>query len=328
MLNQDSSTDTRSDREIVITRMFNAPRDLVFKAWTEPSQIAQWWGPEGFTTRVTELDLRPNGRWRYVMVGPDGKEYPAKGIFREIVPPERIVTTDEFDEGFEKVINADLPQGIVLTALFEELDGKTKLTLHISHATASDRRKHEEMGVVAGWNSSLDCLDEFLAQHIKQQHTGFAMSLPSDREILITRVFDAPQQLVFEAWTQPEHVKRWFGGCTSMTMTVCEIDLRVGGHWRYVLQDSSNGTEHGFSGEYREILPPERLVATERYEPVPGSEHLNTLTLTEQSGKTTLQILIQHQSREQRDGHLQSGMEPGLRETLNRLEELLQSIAG
>lgn len=320
MLKQ-NSTETQRDREIVITRVFNAPRELVFKAWTEPEHIVQWWGPEGFTTRVIELDLRPGGRSRYVMISPDGKEYPGTGVFREVVPPERIVTTDEFGEEFEKVTDLDLPQGIVLTVLFEELDGKTKLTLHIVHATADDRRKHEEMGVVAGWNSSFDCLDKFLA---KQQH-GFSVTLPSDREIAITRVFHAPRSLVFQAWTQPEHVKRWFGGCTSMTMTICEIDLRVGGNWRYVLHDS-NGMEHGFSGEYQEIVPSERLVSTERYEPVPGSDHLNTLTLTEQNGQTTLHILIQHESKEQRDGHLQSGMEAGLRQTLNRLEEILESI--
>ncbi|GAA6621532.1 SRPBCC family protein [Scytonema sp. NUACC26] len=325
MLKQNDSSET--EREIKIVRMFKAPRELVFKVWTEPKHIEQWWGPKGFTTRVTEMDFRPGGQWRYVMVGPDGKEYPTKGVFREIVAPERIVASDEFDEGFEQVMNMDLPQGIVTTAIFEELDGQTKLTLQILHASASDRRKHEEMGVVDGWNSTLDCLDEFLAKQIKHQQNGFAVTLPSDRELLITRVFNAPRQLVFKAWTQPEHVKRWFGGCTNTTMTVCEIDLRVGGQWRYVLHDSSNGVDHGFSGEYREIVSPERLVATERYEPVPNSDHLNTLTLTEQDGKTTLQILILHSSVEQRDGHLQSGMETGLNESLNRLEQLLESIA-
>jgi len=124
------------------------------------------------------------------------------------------------------------------------------------------------------------------------------LTLPSQRVTTVSRVFNTPRQLVFEAWTRPEHVKRWFGGCSSMTVTVCEIDLRVGGTWRYVLHVSSNSSNHGFSGEYREIVPPERLVSTERYEPIPNSDSLNTLTLTEQDGKTTLQIHIQHQSVE------------------------------
>ncbi|MEP0746923.1 MULTISPECIES: SRPBCC domain-containing protein [unclassified Coleofasciculus] len=163
MTNKNDSTDAQSDREIVITRVFNAPRELVFKAWTDPEHVAQWWGPKGFTTKVTELDLCPGGKSRYVMIGPDGTEYPGKGVFREVVPLERIVTTDEFDEGFETVVNADLPKGMVMTVLFEDLDGKTKLTLCIVHESAEDRRKHEEMGVIGGWNSSFDCLDEFLA---------------------------------------------------------------------------------------------------------------------------------------------------------------------
>jgi uncharacterized protein YndB with AHSA1/START domain len=327
MTASNSSTIQSSEREIVITRVFNAPRELVFKAWTDPQHVAQWWGPKGFTTRVNEMDLRPGGTSRYVMCGPDGTEYPVKGVFHEVVPPERIVSSDEFDEGFEEVVKADLPKGIIMTAIFEDLNDKTRLTLRIVHPTAEDRRKHEEMGVVAGWNSSFECLDEFLAKIVANQGNGLTLTLPSEREIVVTRIFNAPRRLVFEAWTQPEYVKRWFGVCRSMTMTVCEIDLRVGGKWRYVLYDPSNDTEHGFSGEYREIVPPQRLVSTERYEPIPNSDHLNTLTLAEQDGKTTLHIHIQYPSVEHRDGHLQSGMEIGMRETLNRLEELLTSMA-
>lgn len=161
MLNQNRST--QADREIVITRVFDAPRERVFKAWTEPNQIEQWWGPKGFTTRVTKLDLRPGGQSCYVMIGPDGTEYPSEGVFQEIVPPERIVTTDDFGEGIEKVLEADLPQGMIVTVLFEDLAGKTRLTIQIEHQSVDDRRKHEEMGVIAGWNSSLDCLEEYLA---------------------------------------------------------------------------------------------------------------------------------------------------------------------
>jgi uncharacterized protein YndB with AHSA1/START domain len=145
-------------------RVFNAPRELVFKAWTEPKHIEQWFGPKGFTTRVDKLDFRPLGHWRYVMIAPDGTEYPSEGVFREIVPPERIVTSDEFGEGIEQVVEADLPQGMVVTVLFEDLGDQTKLTIQIMHESASDRRKHEEMGVVAGWNSTLDGLDEHLAK--------------------------------------------------------------------------------------------------------------------------------------------------------------------
>ncbi|MBW4619006.1 MAG: SRPBCC domain-containing protein [Cyanosarcina radialis HA8281-LM2] len=165
MTASNSPTIQSSDREIVITRIFNAPRNLVFEVWTDPKHIAQWWGPEGFTTRVEEMDFRPGGKSRYVMIDSNGTEYPSKGVFREIVPPERIVTSDEFDEGFEEVFKGDLPSGAIeLTASFEDLGDKTRLTLQILHSTAEDRRKHEEMGVIDGWNSSFDCLDEYLAK--------------------------------------------------------------------------------------------------------------------------------------------------------------------
>ena len=108
MGNKNDSTDAQSDREIVITRIFNARRELVFKAWTEPKHIEHWWGPKAFITRVEQMDFRPGGTWRYVMCGLDGTEYPVNGVFCEVVPPERIVATDEFDERFEQVAKVDL----------------------------------------------------------------------------------------------------------------------------------------------------------------------------------------------------------------------------
>lgn len=153
----------QGEHVLMMTRMFDAPRELVWRAWTQPEHVAKWWGPRGFSTRVEELDLRTGGAWRYVMIGPDGNEYPSQGVFREVSPPNRIVSTDEFGEDFTPPADMELPSGIVMTVLFDEVDGGTRVTLHIAHATAEDRRRHEEMGVVPGWNSSLDCLAEYLA---------------------------------------------------------------------------------------------------------------------------------------------------------------------
>lgn len=151
------------------------------------------------------------------------------------------------------------------------------------------------------------------------------LTMPSDRETVITRIFNAPRRLVFEAWTKPEHVRRWYG-LRSLTLTVCEIDLRPGGAWRYVLQ-APDGSEYAFSGVYREIVPPERLVYTEGYEAIPGADYLVTTTFDEQDGKTTLTSRLLYKSKEHRDGHLNSGMEPGMRETLDRLAELVEAMA-
>jgi uncharacterized protein YndB with AHSA1/START domain len=150
------------------------------------------------------------------------------------------------------------------------------------------------------------------------------MHMPSEREIVITRVFDAPRSLVFKAYTKPEHVSRWYG-LHGLTFVVCEIDLRVGGRWRYVLRDAE-GQQFGFSGEYREIMPPERLVYTEGFEGMPGHEYLVTLTLAEESGRTTFRSHLLYQSKADRDGHIASGMEAGMRVTLDRLEELLEGL--
>ena len=152
-----------SDREIVIVREFAAPRPLVWDVWTRPEHIARWWGPRGFTTTVTAMDLQPGGKWRYVMHGPDGSDYPVHGVFLEVVPPERIVTTDEFDDGWTPPQPIDLPKGIMATAVFAEVGPKTRLTLTIAHPTAEEKEKHAAMGVVGGWNSSFDCMDDYLA---------------------------------------------------------------------------------------------------------------------------------------------------------------------
>ena len=154
------------------------------------------------------------------------------------------------------------------------------------------------------------------------------LSMPSDTEIIITREFNAPRELVWEAMSKPEHLKRWWG-TRDTTMLVCDVDLRVGGAWRFVLGSPENPNEqHAFSGEYLEIQEPEKCVFTERYEPIPGSDHTITATYTERGGKTTLRSHIKYASREHRDGHLQSGMEPGLQETYRRLDELLGELAG
>jgi uncharacterized protein YndB with AHSA1/START domain len=152
------------------------------------------------------------------------------------------------------------------------------------------------------------------------------LSTPSDRELVITVVLDAPRRLVFEAATRPEHVRRWWGP-RNTTVTVCEIDLRPGGAWRYVIRDNTTGREDGFSGVYREITPPERIVYTEGWEGMPGHDYLVTATLDEKNGKTILTSWLQYKSVEDRDGHVNSGMEKGMRETYDRLGEFLPTLA-
>ena len=156
--------------------------------------------------------------------------------------------------------------------------------------------------------------------------TGTAtVTLPADEQILITREFDAPKHLVYEAWTTPEHVKHWWSGQRG-AVTLAEIDLRVGGTWRYVMV-ASGGFEVGFHGEYREIVANERIVATEVYEGMPDGEALTTVTFTEQDGRTTLTMLVEHTIKEHRDAHIDSGMEGGMQEAMDLLEQVAISLA-
>jgi uncharacterized protein (TIGR03086 family) len=151
------------------------------------------------------------------------------------------------------------------------------------------------------------------------------VTLPGDTEILITRKFDAPKALVWEALTRPEHVLRWWGP-EWCPLVSAEIDLRVGGTWRYVsrmIDDAGEVTELAWSGEYRDIDAPHQLISTERFEAFPDAESLNTMTLTEHDGITTLETLVRHTSKEHRDGHIDSGMEGGMQDTFNRLDQLL-----
>jgi uncharacterized protein YndB with AHSA1/START domain len=146
-----------------------------------------------------------------------------------------------------------------------------------------------------------------------------------EREVVMTRVFNAPRHLVFDALTKPELVKRWLLGPDGWTMPVCEIDLRVGGRYRYVWRQASNGKEMGMGGVYREIVPPERLVQTELFDEAwyPG-ESLITSTLTEQGGRTTLTTTMLYVSQEARDAILKSGMERGVEASYDRLAAIVE----
>ncbi|MEV5297209.1 SRPBCC family protein [Amycolatopsis methanolica] len=151
------------------------------------------------------------------------------------------------------------------------------------------------------------------------------VTLPADNQVQIVREFNAPARLVWKAWTTPELVKRWWSGERGEVTSV-EVDLRVGGRWRNAMI-ADGGFEVAFHGEYREIVPHERIVSTEVFEGMPGAESLNTLTLTEHEGRTTLTVLAEYPNKETRDGHLESGMEGGMQEALDRLEQVAVSLA-
>jgi uncharacterized protein YndB with AHSA1/START domain len=150
------------------------------------------------------------------------------------------------------------------------------------------------------------------------------VTLPTETQILITRDFDAPRHLVYRAMTTAELIERWWSGKRG-TVTSAEIDLRVGGTWRYVMV-ANEGFEVAFHGEYREIVPNERLVTTEVFEAMPDDYAVDTYTFTESDGRTTLTCLVEHTNPEARDMHIESGMEGGMQEAWDRLEQVALSL--
>lgn len=152
------------------------------------------------------------------------------------------------------------------------------------------------------------------------------VSTPTDTQVLITREFDAPRHLVYLAYTEPELMRRWWHANRSEIVAI-EMDVRVGGKWRYAAKALSNGYEFEFFGDYREVVPDERLVTTEHFSGAPHASAVNTLVLTEKDGRTYLELLVEHDNKENRDAHLASGMEDGLQDALTLLEGVARELA-
>lgn len=316
---------TAADREIVTTRTFAAPRELVFELWTKPEHVARWYGPRGFTLTTYEMDVRPGGVWRFMFHGPDGTDYPNKILYTEVRPPERLV----YDHGdFDRVWF----QGIVT---FEEEGGGTKVTLRSIFATAEERDKvAEEYGAVEGAKQTLDRLGEALAAMTAQR--------TSDDEFIITRVFDAPRELVWKAHTEKEHLAQWWGP-KGFTVHPAKLDLRPGGTFHYAMRASS-GEEMWGKFVYREIVPPERLVWVNSFSdpegntaPVPmaegwPTEMLITMTFTEEDGRTTLNLrsvpinASDEERRTFREGH--DSMRQGFGGSFDQLAAYLAKAEG
>lgn len=270
-----------SDREIVMEHVFDAPRELVFKTYTDPNLIPKWWGPRRLTTTIDKMEVRVGGRWRFVQHDAAGSEYAFNGEYREIVPCERISYTFEFE---------GLPGHVLLeTVTFEEHDGKTKLTVTALFQSAEDRDGMLQSGMEEGATESQDRLAELLESIVIQSG-----------ELIVTRVFNAPRERVWKAWTEPERLAQWWGP-KGFTMLTHQIDLRPGGVYHYCMR-SPAGQEMWGKFVYREVAAPERLVFVNSFSDKDGHtlrhpmsatwplEILNILTFTEHEGKTTITL--------------------------------------
>ena len=284
MATPDSSTGT-SDREIVLSRVFAAPRELVWQAFTDPARLAHWWGPRGFTTRTERMEVKPGGVWRHVMVGPDGREYRNVITYLEVAAPARLRyrlggEPDTEPVSFETTVTLE-PAGAAAE--------RTRVTMQMVFPT-SDARDFvvREYGAIEGGHQTLARLAEHLAA------AGATAPDPLDRPFVITRVFRAPRELVWDAWTQREHLARWMGP-KGTTIAHATLDLRPGGLFLYGMR-APDGSMMWGKWVFREIARPQRLVVVvsfsdenagvTRHPMVPGwpLETLSTMTFAEHAG--------------------------------------------
>lgn len=275
--------DLKQDPKVIVgSRVFDAPRALVFEAWTDPNHLSNWWGPDGFSLTTREFEFRPGGVWRFVMHGPDGRDYENRVIFDEIVTPERIA----YHHG-----DGDDVEGVRFRTLvtFEDLGGRTRLTMRGTFPSAEEReRVIREYGADKGLVQTLSRLADYLEQ---------------EDELVLERAFDAPRKLVWQAWTEPERLAQWWGP-KGASIRVAKHELRPGGVFHYAMQFQPG---HDMWGRfvYRDVVAPERLVFISSFSDAAGGiakppfpqlgddwplEVMNTLTLTEQGGKTMLRL--------------------------------------
>jgi uncharacterized protein YndB with AHSA1/START domain len=298
-----ASATERERTEIEVTRILDAPRDLVFEAWTDAERLSKWWGPEGFSVAECISDPRPGGSLRIVMRGPDGTDYPMTGTYREVLWPERLVieSTAVADDG-TPLLEA------LQTVTFTDRDGKTEITVR-SRATALVPIAIAMLGgMEAGLTQSLQCLDDVL--------TGAV-----ERQIVVGRVYQAPRELVFRAFTEQDHLEQWWGP-TGFTLTTHEMDVRPGGTWRFLMH-GPDGVDYPNTVVYEEIAAPARLVY--RHE---DPAFRTTVTFDEFMGMTALTMRMVFATAEERDAvdekyHATQGTE----QTLDRLGEHLAEVS-
>ncbi len=307
---------------VIITRTFDAPRENVWIAWTEPELLKRWWGPKKFTAPASTIDLRRGGTYLHCMRGPDGRDYWSTGTYREIKAPELLVASDSFaDEKGNKVpashygIPGAWPDEQLVTVTLKDAGGKTRMTLTHEGIPAGPMREL----CALGWNESFDKL----AAHIVPDDRTKIIAEQGKQEVAITRVFDAPRDLVFKACTDRNLVPRWWGPERFAT-TIDKMDVKPGGLWRFT-QRNADGDAYAFHGVYHKVAPG-RIVSTFEFEGAPGHVSLDTIVLEEAGGRTKLVQKTVFQSVEDRDSMLREGMEEGVYESMDRLAVLLEYL--
>ena len=290
-----------SDREILITRLLEAPRERVGAAMTNLDEIERWWGPNGFTNKTEEFSFKPGGLWRHTMIGPDGAEYPNVTRFEEIAALERIVYTNG---GGRKGAKGE---SFRATWTLKAVGDKTELTLRMVFATAEARdRIVKEYDAIEGGKQTLGRLAEHLAKK-----PAF--------ELVLERVINAPRARVFEAWTQPAQMVEWFAP-KPYKLIIDKMDFRPGGSFSMAMR-GPDGKDFPFTGTYREIVPPAKLSWTGEFASGPADQMTTVVTFEEQGQETRLHVRQTFHVMTPMIEMATKGAEQGWTMTLDQLEQ-------
>lgn len=230
--------------ELYITRIYDAPVKAVWDAWVDPAQVAKWWGPRGFTLTTHAKDLRPGGHWTYTMHGPDGKDWPNKTFYHEVIEHQRLV----YDHG----ANDDQPPLFRVTVEFTDLKGRTRMEMTMRCASAETADATRQFVKKAGGDSTWDRLAEYLED-----------SAGGRDVFVINRSFKADIHTVFEMWSNPRHLAKWMGP-TGSSMSLLEADVRDGGGLHYEMTNAGGLVMYGKLA-YRKIRQPDLLVYTQSF---------------------------------------------------------------
>ncbi|HTW33209.1 MAG TPA: SRPBCC family protein [Rhizomicrobium sp.] len=298
-------------RSLVTTRLFDAPRDLVFEAWTHPNHLSHWWGPAGFSITTRAFDFRPGGVWRLVMHGPDGRDYQNHITFDEIVAPERISFHHSDADGAESAHHRTV-------VTFEDAGGKTKLTMRLVFSSAEERdRVVREYGAAEGLKQTVGRLGDYVA--------GWEGNAGLEKHVTLSRFFKAPRALVFEAFTNPKHLAQWWGP-KGFVNPVCEIDARPGGAILIHMEMEGGHFSHPMTGIVHEVKPPERFVFTAVARGAQNEallESHTTITFHEEGGGTRLTVEARAKGLVPMARMMLAGMREGWSQSLDKLEALV-----
>jgi uncharacterized protein YndB with AHSA1/START domain len=311
-------------RDLTITRIFNAPVELVWKSWTDPELAKRWWGPKDFTAPVIRIDLRVGGKYLYDMRSPDGQDFWSTGVYREIIQFKKMVITDNFADEMGTIVPAshygmtgEWPNELLVTLTFEDQKGKTKFTLLHEGLPPGEMANSAK----DGWNESFDKLEKVLEEEKSRWGKNIIFTGQGKQEALIIRIIDAPRERVFEAFSDPNLIPQWWGPA-RLTTTVDKMDPRPGGTWRF-LQRDTDGNEYAFHGVYHEFSPT-RIVQTFEFEGMPGHVQFDIAMLEDLGGRTKLTEKSITESVEDGDAMLKAGMVDGWSETIDRLARLVE----